>query len=267
MRLSMTVWSIHSMKSASPRLLGLCLLACSAVAHAAPDIAAVPEDTQREAKAHFKQGRTFADLGAYDDALREFRQAYELVPLPELLFDMAQAYRLGGKKREALDMYRSFLRAMPEGPVSDRATTLIAQLTADLDREASNQRQAARLAAAKAETAATKAAASRREHHALRLGGLTLGAVGVAVAGAGLAYGLAARSAAHDVSSNWNATTYANGKDDQRNMYILVGVGGALTVGGAALYYLGRRGDVAHAVAVAPTVAPSFGGVLVSGRF
>src|SRR5439155_26145528 len=77
---------------------------------------------------HFSQGRAFQDAGAYDDAIREYQAAYQLTPLPLLLFNIAQSYRLKGDKRAAIEWYDKYLAADPEGPAGDEARDQVANL-------------------------------------------------------------------------------------------------------------------------------------------
>jgi len=77
--------------------------------------AAQAQDTA-SAKAHFKSGTTFYDLGKYDDAIREFEAAYEAKSDPAFLFNLAQAHRLAGHTTEALHFYRTYLRYVPNPP-------------------------------------------------------------------------------------------------------------------------------------------------------
>lgn len=48
--------------------------------------------------------------GRYDDAIREFAQAYAQNPKPAILFNIAQSHRKAGRRVEALTVYESFLR-------------------------------------------------------------------------------------------------------------------------------------------------------------
>jgi len=68
------------------------------------------------AKAHYEKGTTLYDLGRYLDAAHEYEEAYAAKNDPALLFNVAQAYRLGGDNVAALRTYRSFLRRMPDTP-------------------------------------------------------------------------------------------------------------------------------------------------------
>jgi tetratricopeptide (TPR) repeat protein len=67
-------------------------------------------DRQAEAVRAFDQANTHYDLGEYDQAIPLFRRAYEISRAPALIFNIAQAYRLGGDCHRALEAYRQFLR-------------------------------------------------------------------------------------------------------------------------------------------------------------
>ncbi|MFH0899056.1 MAG: tetratricopeptide repeat protein [Pseudomonadota bacterium] len=88
----------------------------------------VPPETMRKARAHYKQGKAFHDEGAYDLAIEEYVLAYQLARLPELLFNIAQAYRLKGDTRKAVEYYRRYLEQEPEGRGSDQARIYIAKI-------------------------------------------------------------------------------------------------------------------------------------------
>ena len=94
---------------------------------ATADPSDAPDRTR--AKTHYKQGKAFLDSGLYDDAIREFQAAYQIAPVPELLFNIAQAARLKGDADRALAMYQKYIDEAPDGPGADEAHTHIATLT------------------------------------------------------------------------------------------------------------------------------------------
>jgi hypothetical protein len=86
----------------------LLALASPAPLRAQPATAAKPaENTPR---AHYQRGLNFYNVAEYDQAIAEFKKAYELSNAPELLFNIGQAYRLKGDCKQAVRVYRSFLR-------------------------------------------------------------------------------------------------------------------------------------------------------------
>jgi tetratricopeptide (TPR) repeat protein len=92
--------------------LALCLVATAAYAG--------PLD---EAKSHFKQGKAYQEAGAFLRAAEEFEAAYALDPRTEMLFNIAQAYRLGSDKPKAVDYFQRYLAAQPDGKAADEAAT------------------------------------------------------------------------------------------------------------------------------------------------
>jgi tetratricopeptide (TPR) repeat protein len=91
--------------------------------------------TEQEARAHrlYQEGRTEYDLGNYDRAIELFRESYQLVRAPLLLFNIAQAYRLKRDCRQALDGYRHFARLAPDFPERAQADSWIATLSSECD--------------------------------------------------------------------------------------------------------------------------------------
>src|SRR5438270_6499207 len=86
-------------------------------------LAAVPQlaraDAKTEALEHFKRGNSEFDLGHYKVAAREFESAYKAQQSYKspadhtLLFNIGQAYRLGGDYPAALRTYKVFLEREP----------------------------------------------------------------------------------------------------------------------------------------------------------
>src|SRR5687768_3142733 len=98
--------------------LSLALLLLASAANAQPP----PADPERDERArnHYAAGNSYYQNGAYEDAVREFRLAYELSQRPALLFNLANAYERLGRVEEAADHLSRFLAAVPETP--DRTT-------------------------------------------------------------------------------------------------------------------------------------------------
>jgi tetratricopeptide (TPR) repeat protein len=88
------------------------LIACALVlgpTGARGQTAAKARALTREALSHYKAGQ-------YDKAIARFAQAYTLTKAPLLLYDIAQAYRLGGDCVQALRYYGDYLRQQPAAP-------------------------------------------------------------------------------------------------------------------------------------------------------
>jgi tetratricopeptide (TPR) repeat protein len=248
----------------------------------------------KRAKAHFKRGKVHQDAKDYDKAIEEYRAAYDLAPLPELLFNLGQVYRLSGNKREALWHYRRFLEAQPGGLGSDEArehiTRLSRQLEEDEEREDARRRRPEPTPAPKPETQAEPAPAGaspsgyvRREPvepddsagRGLRIAGIATAITGGLVVVWGLAKGYEAKQAADTISeakmwTDEQRDALIQGPEAERMAYILFGVGGALVATGGILYYFGHRARSeanARALRFEPVLTPRQAVMSVSGRF
>ena len=109
----------------------LSLAACAMVVVAAADPARAQDDpaVKREAKAHFTRGKQLYQSGNYHGAIAEYEAAYQLIAVPELIFDIGQAHRLALEDREALAAYQRFLVLRRDAPLSREARQHVAALT------------------------------------------------------------------------------------------------------------------------------------------
>jgi tetratricopeptide (TPR) repeat protein len=88
---------------------------CAAVQAAAPALAQAPSPSKADqAREHYQAGLRYYNLANYPPAIAEFKRAYELTGAPELLFNIGQAYRLGGDCGTAMRFYRNYLRETKE---------------------------------------------------------------------------------------------------------------------------------------------------------
>jgi tetratricopeptide (TPR) repeat protein len=116
--------------------LGSALVAPAALGADAPPTTEAPAAGPRtegpsvdaQARSLFAQGQIHYSLGEYAQAIAAFRRAYELSAAPGLLFNIAQAHRLNGQCKEALEIYRHFVRLAPDSPYRTEAETQIATL-------------------------------------------------------------------------------------------------------------------------------------------
>jgi tetratricopeptide (TPR) repeat protein len=106
--------------------------ATAAAAFGADAPPATPEataaDANKRARDLFAQGQLHYSLGEYPQALADLRGAYELSSAPGLLFNIAQAHRLNGDCKQALEVYRHFIRLASESPYRGEAETHVATL-------------------------------------------------------------------------------------------------------------------------------------------
>ena len=87
---------------------------------------------REEAKAHFKKGTQLYNVQLYEDAVKEFREAYLKYPSPVFLFNIGQALRLAGQREQAVAAYERYLAESPRAPDRAEVETIIKQLKEDL---------------------------------------------------------------------------------------------------------------------------------------
>lgn len=107
-------------------------------------------DKVKAAKSYVDAGLTAQNTGDYDTAITLYTKAYELVPHPVLLFNIAQAHRLAKRDDEAMKFYQEFLVTEPKGPEAQLARDLLAELQ---KRKAAEAREAEAREAEEARTA------------------------------------------------------------------------------------------------------------------
>lgn len=65
-------------------------------------------------KTHYDLALALYQAQKFEDSIPEFKAAYEQLPNPGLLFNLAQAYRKAGHPREAIEYYDRYLSAAPQ---------------------------------------------------------------------------------------------------------------------------------------------------------
>jgi tetratricopeptide (TPR) repeat protein len=105
--------------------LTLCLVGA---AHAVDPPATPTPEARAEARAHYEKAVTHFNANEYVPAADEFLAVYKAVPQPALLYNAAQAYRLGSDGAKALEYYKMFLKAAPEAKQRPDVERRIAEL-------------------------------------------------------------------------------------------------------------------------------------------
>jgi tetratricopeptide (TPR) repeat protein len=86
-----------------------------------------------EARKAYDEATAAFGLGRYTEAAEKYETAFGLRPDPALLYDAAQAYRLGGNRTRALELYRNYVRLYPSGANADEARSQAAALAKAID--------------------------------------------------------------------------------------------------------------------------------------
>jgi tetratricopeptide (TPR) repeat protein len=79
----------------------------------APGLAQTDDEAARK---HFESGTEYLARSDYDNALREFKAAYELSKRPELLLNIATVYERMGRTQDAVDALTLLLSENPNHP-------------------------------------------------------------------------------------------------------------------------------------------------------
>jgi tetratricopeptide (TPR) repeat protein len=246
-------------------------LALSLLASGLPQLAGADEppafagdDERALAKAHFKLGRGYQDARAYEKAIIEYQTAYAIAPMPELLFNIGQCYRLSGEPRMALLYYQRYLSSVPEGGASDEARAHVLSLRA---RIAAHPGQPTLL------VVPTPPPSVEDGTPSWRWIGAGTAFAGLVTTGVGFYYGLEAHDAsqqledAHGPFTPELARLQRDGREAQTRMLVLTGVGVTLMTAGGLTWWLSRADDEPHRMGATPVVGPGQAGFAVFGDF
>jgi len=85
-------------------------------------------DARTEARAHFKRGMESISAGKYEDGIAELEKAYEILPHPNVLYNIARAHAEGGNLDKAVENFKRYLETNP--PDKDETVTIVRGLEA-----------------------------------------------------------------------------------------------------------------------------------------
>ncbi|MBA2544391.1 MAG: hypothetical protein H0V17_32410 [Deltaproteobacteria bacterium] len=226
---------------------------------------APPVDPSHDARVLSDQGRVFHDLGLYDQAIVSYKAAYELAPVPGLLFNLAQAYRLAGDCANAALMYRDYLQLDSDLNRALARTHLATAERCLSERAIIRPTAVASLESAELGVAAT-ATTKPRSGVALERAGTVVAIGGGALLGVGVYFAFRAASTSAEIEQRYaEGATFREVEDidarGRRSSTLARGFvlgGGVAAVTGGVLYLLGRR-QAKHAERTI-TIAPNPGG-------
>ncbi|HTO97179.1 MAG TPA: hypothetical protein VMK66_09085 [Myxococcales bacterium] len=92
-------------------------------------------DATAEAREHFRKAQTHYALGEFEDAAREFADAYRLREEPAILFNIGQSYRQMRKWQQAWFYYNQYLSKQPDAPNRAETESLVQQMRRRMDEE------------------------------------------------------------------------------------------------------------------------------------
>jgi tetratricopeptide (TPR) repeat protein len=86
------------------------------------------------AETHFKAASSYYNQGKYEKALEEFKEAYRLMPLPEVTYNMAQCYERLGQLDQAITSYEKYIEEKPDAKDLQAVKEKIASLRERLEK-------------------------------------------------------------------------------------------------------------------------------------
>jgi outer membrane receptor for ferrienterochelin and colicin len=94
-------------------------------------------DVRTEARRHFREGMELVAAGNVDAGVAELLEAYEILPHPNVLYNIARAYAESGRYVEAVDYFERYVETDPpdRSEVMDFLTALRARIEALEQRE------------------------------------------------------------------------------------------------------------------------------------
>src|SRR5688572_2817569 len=70
-------------------------------------------DVRTEARRHFRAGMALISQGHVDKNIRELEAAYEILPHPNVLYNIARAYAESGRYNEAVGYFERYIESDP----------------------------------------------------------------------------------------------------------------------------------------------------------
>jgi tetratricopeptide (TPR) repeat protein len=109
--------------------LAVAILAAAALWAERAGAETAPTADDDEARRLFESGQRHFQQHEYDQALTDLEASYQRVPVPALLYDLAQVHRLKGDCAEALRLYRDYLASGPSESVRERTQARVAEMS------------------------------------------------------------------------------------------------------------------------------------------
>jgi len=96
-------------------------------------------DERAQAREHYQKGTKAYDLGLYDEAIKEYMEAYRIKDDPAILYNLGQAHRLAGHAADAIRFYKMFLVKVPRTSNRDEVQLKIDELGKLVDQQRKTQ--------------------------------------------------------------------------------------------------------------------------------
>jgi tetratricopeptide (TPR) repeat protein len=224
-------------------------LAWAVIARAQPHRNDNADPDTEIATREFRRGLDLYNHERYAEAIVAFEKARAVKPSPAFDYNIARCYDRLAEWRPAIEGYERYLRA-PGLSASDVAETR-ARVEVLKQRVAAAPTPTVTRATRPPEPTPTAPALVARpaapRARAAIIAGATVGGLGLALVGAGVAFGVLAQRASDDLSAldrmmgTYDSARYRAGQTDQTLEAVCLGIGGAALVTGVLVLALGRR--------------------------
>ncbi|WP_237244335.1 tetratricopeptide repeat protein [Sorangium cellulosum] len=102
------------------------LLACAVALGATTAARGALADARTEARLHFRAGMDLIAQKQFDEGIRQLQKANEILPHPNVVFNIARAHAEAGHIEQAIAAYREYLASDPAD--RDQVTRIVEQL-------------------------------------------------------------------------------------------------------------------------------------------
>jgi tetratricopeptide (TPR) repeat protein len=251
-------------------------LLCSLLLVAAASASAFADDKadKAKAKALYDEGLKHYNVSEWDEAIKAWRESYLLSKKPLLLFNIAQAYRLSGDCKQALEFYDSYQREEANPKNQKELEQAIALCPKDEPKPAEPPTVTPPPQITMGPTVEQPPpvdTVTTTTGGGLRKIGIGVGAAGIVTVGVGVFFGLKASKDSNLLDGfhmEWGPDQQAiQDRGERRNKLFLVftGVGAAAAIAGGVMFAIGGPKTETNHV----TIAPTKGGAAVgwAGRF
>jgi len=101
---------VHSRTGHAQRVIAACALVLAGVIGNAEEARA---DVRTDARGHFRNGMALIQEGRLEQGVQELETAYDLLPHPNVLYNIARAYAEAGQYERAIEFYERYLDTDP----------------------------------------------------------------------------------------------------------------------------------------------------------
>lgn len=221
------------------------------------------DDNRTRAMEAYRRGTELYNAAEFEEALASFEEAATLYASPDFQFNIGKCYERLGKHEQAVHHYKTYLRTSEDPPDRAVVENSISDLEARIAADAEAEEKARQLEVAPPPEPAEPPPSGKP---LVIAGGALLG-VGLGVGlGGGLGFGLPVNrdnaTLGEVLDNNPEQLTFAEAEDlaarartNQTLEFVMIGMGGALVVTGAALLALGVKRNKARAAATSEAAA------------